>query len=1416
MARPASVAIGGYFPTPAHLIPDIAALIDTSFLPTATSHSRTTNAYALLDPCAGDGTAIISLYQQLFGNRVEPSTVRYATSGWKPAVCLYTAELETGRAAQLQEAMGRIAYGCRENALCADAFKISWLFNARNLDSDYDRQHMGGNRGIDIMLFNPPYDAQTCLEEQFLTRFTPILAPGSGILVAILPAETVLRASTWLAAHYDNFSFFRFPDPEFAAFRQVVLFAQRATTDRPIDSNIPQAMRLRKAMLNPGSLPVLPKAGTHKLVVAITSNGAGGLYEWSEAPIDMVELRASARPWQETAGARLRYIQGTGLEGGMDALRAPNLTMPLPPRPGYIALAMSVGLFDGQRLLPNNPTLDLPEILLRATFSAEYTQTDTKVDKHGKTTAVVEVQQPKLRVCVLDLRDGVYYTLPSGSEPTGATQLAEMNVIDLIDAYSVAMRAVLRQRVPTLHDPARSDHQLALPQLHKRTLFKAQEAAVMAALKLLQTGQNVFVLGDVGAGKTTVAASILWALARSNWSKLQAELQQQGFAKQGTRLKPVRRALVIMPPHLPPMWAQEIGRMLPGAHIHMLDSLSAVARMAEDNGSKSTGQPGDGLVLGLLSREAAKLGSEIVAGVAELQPTCPRCGTVISDAPDALVRKRLCCTHTGLTTRHPLGRLAVRLAYLMLEACPDDTNVRTLVTGRYARRFANSAFRHRISVTVEKATEMGNPEGAEESEAAQANSAQEVSSRVWSGRACAHNLPWAELPLSIVINNLVSYIEANWKSSLRDELPDLMTIVGLLLMSTDHPERDQAISDVAHRLYRASLRDSEAYGYGSGLRREVVSLVMSGSNLESGVLYSTIRVLRCLPTGERSLYAGDCWGVYDQRAQRPIPAGEVRWGWSTGTPGKAEYAKQALGLLMAHGKIGSGKVCGEPLWQMTGRPRRFPLATYIARYYPDLAEMLILDEAHDYRNADSAQTHAVERLIALGTPVLKLTGTVSDGKARSLFTTLWSASPAFRAEFGFEDVEAFVRRYGYLERTRQVDDDAPVARNFGSQTDRVEKGVKTGEAPGVRPDLLLRHLLPLAVTISRGDLEVDLPAPDQIPCPIVIEDSDQTGKELQSRVMALQEAVVAAINRDRFQEGLAGKLWGALATLPSAWDRLTEDTGNRTAPGDPPGYRVCYPQALGGKLVAEAKPMCASVLLPKERRLVEILKAELAENRNVMVWGWHTGVVGGLPARLRNIIRTHTGVDPLVLEADKVPPIKRQDWIEKECIQKGKRILFCHPMTVSTGLNNLVWFQSAVWYENPGYSAIMAQQAVGRIWRPGMDATRPLRVYWLFYSNTLQALAYKLTLQKIAAAQQAQGQDWRATLAASGLMNSGELGLDSVAIGQRLFEMMEAEGMIPTAIAPLSKLERETPAKPVSGQARTQAQSKSRQIEEVA
>src|SRR3979411_2483042 len=60
MARPQSVALGGYFPTPRHLLPSLASLVGFRI-------PKSEGRHVLLDPCAGDGEAIAILRNLWFG-----------------------------------------------------------------------------------------------------------------------------------------------------------------------------------------------------------------------------------------------------------------------------------------------------------------------------------------------------------------------------------------------------------------------------------------------------------------------------------------------------------------------------------------------------------------------------------------------------------------------------------------------------------------------------------------------------------------------------------------------------------------------------------------------------------------------------------------------------------------------------------------------------------------------------------------------------------------------------------------------------------------------------------------------------------------------------------------------------------------------------------------------------------------------------------------------------------------------------------------------------------------------------------------------------------------------------------------------------------------------------------------------------
>lgn len=179
MAHLRSKAILGYFPTPARVADAIARHLAAEPTPARRS-------IRLLDPCVGEGDFAKTL------------------SGALGAVG-FGIELHEGRAA--------IARARLDHLLAVDA-----LGGVRV-----------GRQSFSLLALNPPYDDDAeggRLEHRFLLRYADALATG-GQLVLIVPQARLAVSTRFLASRFADLACRRFPDPEFAAFGQVVLFGTR-------------------------------------------------------------------------------------------------------------------------------------------------------------------------------------------------------------------------------------------------------------------------------------------------------------------------------------------------------------------------------------------------------------------------------------------------------------------------------------------------------------------------------------------------------------------------------------------------------------------------------------------------------------------------------------------------------------------------------------------------------------------------------------------------------------------------------------------------------------------------------------------------------------------------------------------------------------------------------------------------------------------------------------------------------------------------------------------------------------------------------------------------------------------------------------------------------------------------------------
>ena len=135
----------------------------------------------------------------------------------------------------------------------------------------------------------------------------------------------------------------------------------------------------------------------------------------------------------------------------------------------------------------------------------------------------------------------------------------------------------------------------------------------------------------------------------------------------------------------------------------------------------------------------------------------------------------------------------------------------------------------------------------------------------------------------------------------------------------------------------------------------------------------------------------------------------------------------------------------------------------------------------------------------------------------------------------------------------------------------------------------------------------------------------------------------------------------------------------------------------------------------------------------MLVYATHTGT-RDITERMEQFLSQH-GFRVAVMKADAVAPERREAWVADR-VKQGIDVMICHPRLVQTGLD-LIDFPTLIWYETD-YSVYVMRQASCRSWRIGQ--TRPVKVVFMSYKNTLQADALKLVAKKLQSSLAVEGE----------------------------------------------------------------------------
>ena len=508
MTRLASIAKAGFYPTPPRVHEWIARFVCPS-----------QDTARLIDPCSGEGLA-----------------AAYLAHEWH--LESYGIEIDGERAHASAQRLTRV------------------------LQLDYAAARVPPH-AFQVLFLNLPYSPEEGesrrTEYRFLRDTTKWLQP-QGLLIYLIPQYRLdARMARFLATYYTDLHAYRFPDPEYADFRQMVVFG--LLKPEPLfDEQIGLAL-LKHCH---GQLPVLPEKPDSTFTLPVPEadrfHFRGNLIDPDEALAEA--LRAGVwqtsewREWLEPRNER-------------DALQ-PLMAL----KKGHLAMLIAAGLLQNLKLERGGEQLLIKGRTYKIEEEVESGEEDEEVVRDRFVTEIVAVDLKTGGITRLDEPQALSEFIEKWQEVIAAQVLAIFTPLYQFDyeTMSSEIASVLN----------RLSKQRRLPGRKETGLFAAQKHVAVALWRRLQRANFAILVGEMGVGKTTIASAV--------------------SALMGAKGSPT---LILCPPHLVNKWVREVREIVPLSFAMPLYRLSDVERFVREFRRLAPGTP----AFAVLSREMAKLGS---------------------------------------------------------------------------------------------------------------------------------------------------------------------------------------------------------------------------------------------------------------------------------------------------------------------------------------------------------------------------------------------------------------------------------------------------------------------------------------------------------------------------------------------------------------------------------------------------------------------------------------------------------------------------------------------------------------------------------------------------------------------------------------------------------------------------------------
>lgn len=396
------------------------------------------------------------------------------------------------------------------------------------------------------------------------------------------------------------------------------------------------------------------------------------------------------------------------------------------------------------------------------------------------------------------------------------------------------------------------------------------------------------------------------------------------------------------------------------------------------------------------------------------------------------------------------------------------------------------------------------------------------------------------------------------------------------------------------------------------------------------------------------------------------------------------------------------------------RPR-WMIAQIFQRMLRKHFHVMLFDEIQQMKASDSGRGMAFHKMLKAGKKALFLTGTLTNGSSTSLQATLWRSNPHLLLQNGFNyqtSKEVWATRYGVLERVTHRTEEG----NVGRTTNRRQEKVTVKEKPGIAPILVTDYLLDKSVFVELPDLR--LPLVELKEEPVIIPLEDDHNEAYQRFHKKLYDAC------QELQYEIGTRAWAKFTPSVLNYADQPHRIGYVTDNGEKFAHRITFHSNDGSLLSQVDAPLFSEdYVTAKERRLISIVKRELAEKRRCIIFTNFTGDYE-TNEHIQRVLKRE-GIDSEVLATDTCSSLGRFDWLE-ERKHSTTQVLIMNMRLVEVGLDLLEFPTLIYWQLSDNIDTL--RQSSRRAWRIGQH--RLCKVYYLINAGTQQMAQFQRLMSR--------------------------------------------------------------------------------------